>query len=168
MIRPPGNTDNSFLFIHFRESLKSAGRGAHFARPTGVTGGNLRRTALVVEVDDVHARLCSMVLENEGFDVQTARTAEEGFDLVERYRPSIVVLDLILPKMSGLLFVQQLKAAKATRDIIVVAMNDMHDAAVERIALQAGCAAYIRKPIDRHALVLTLAAQARTGQEKSA
>jgi len=63
-------------------------------------------------------------------------------------RPDVIVLDLILPLMSGLLLAQQLKENPATRDIVLIAITAFNGRKTERIAFQAGFSAYLRKPID--------------------
>jgi two-component system cell cycle response regulator DivK len=60
----------------------------------------------------------------------------------------LIVVNLVLPRMSGLLFVQQLKAAPSTRDIVVIGVWTVRGSKVERLAKKAGCAAYIQKPIN--------------------
>jgi CheY-like chemotaxis protein len=112
---------------------------------------------LVVEDDPPHARLLSVLLTNEGCDVRIARTAEEALQLLRAFPARLIVLDLVLPRMSGLLFVRHLKSAASTRDIVIVAISAVNGSEVERLAKEAGCAAYIRKPIDMITFIRTLA-----------
>ncbi len=118
--------------------------------------GNRRRTlegaaVLVVEDDPPSLRLLQAVLRGEGSDVRSATSAEEAFVVLQAFRPSLIVIDLILPLMSGLLLAQQLKAAPGTHDIPLVAATAFNGPAAERVALDAGFAAYVRKPIDPNA-----------------
>lgn len=103
---------------------------------------------LVVEDDPASARLLLVLLVQQGADVRVAQNAEEANAILKTYAAQMIVADLILPKMSGLLLVKQLKANEATRDIPVIAVSVVDGAETERLALQSGCAAYIRKPID--------------------
>jgi CheY-like chemotaxis protein len=77
-------------------------------------------------------------------------SGEEAMGLLETFHPRAIVMDLILPRMSGLLLLQQIKAQPSTRDIVVIAVSVVDDPATERLVRAAGCAAYIRKPIDIH------------------
>lgn len=103
---------------------------------------------LVVDDDAASAKLFSILLRSEGCDVRVAQSAEEAFNVLERFRPRIIVLDLILPLMSGLLFAQHIKGDPATSDIILIAVTVFNGPDAERTALSAGCSAYLRKPID--------------------
>jgi two-component system cell cycle response regulator/two-component system cell cycle response regulator DivK len=103
---------------------------------------------LVVEDDPPSLRLLRAVLQGEGYDVRFATSAEEAFALLETFRPAVMIVDLILPLMSGLLFAQQLKSNPVTRDIPLLAVTAFNGHAAERVALDAGFAAYVRKPLD--------------------
>ncbi len=103
---------------------------------------------LVVDDDAAGAKLASILLRNEGCDVRVAQSAEEAFNVLEHFRPRVIVLDLILPLMSGLLFAQHIKGDPATSDIVLVAVTVINGPDTERMALSSGCAAYLRKPID--------------------
>jgi CheY-like chemotaxis protein len=106
------------------------------------------RPVLVVDDDEPSAKLASVALGTEGFDVRTAASAEDAFRVLMTYRPRAIVVDLILPLMSGLLFAQRLKAEPLTRDIVLIAMTAFDGAQAEAIARDVGFAAYVRKPID--------------------
>jgi CheY-like chemotaxis protein len=107
---------------------------------------------LVVDDDPASAKLVSIVLRAEGCVTRIAESAEEALAILPTFHPRLIVLDLVLPLMSGLLFAQKLKADPETRDIVIVAVTAFNGAAAERMARDAGCALYIRKPIDPIAL----------------
>jgi CheY-like chemotaxis protein len=103
---------------------------------------------VLVEDDRLSAKLMSLLLGLEGAIVSVAHSAEESLPLIELLRPPLVVLDLLLPRMSGLLLVHQIKLETWAADIAFVAVTSFNGADAKRVALQAGCADYIRKPID--------------------
>jgi CheY-like chemotaxis protein len=103
---------------------------------------------LIVDDDPSSAKLASIILRSEGYDVRVAASAEEATRALDAFRPRLIILDLILPLMNGLMFAQQLKADPSTKDIVLIAVTAFNGSAVERMAFEAGCAAYIRKPID--------------------
>jgi len=113
---------------------------------------------LVVEDDAPSAKLAFVLLTDAGCRVRVARTAEEAIALLDAFTPQIVVLDLILPRTSGLVLVEMLKADARTRESVVVAVTSFHGPEAERLALDAGCAGFIRKPIDTESFAATLAA----------
>jgi CheY-like chemotaxis protein len=103
---------------------------------------------LVVEDDPPSLRLLRAVLQGEGCDVRFATSAEEAFVMLQTFAPALMVIDLILPLMSGLLLAQQLKSNPVTRDIPLIAVTAFNGHAAERVALDAGFVAYVRKPLD--------------------
>jgi CheY-like chemotaxis protein len=107
---------------------------------------------LVVEDDPASAKLVAVVLRDEGAEVEAVATAEEGLRSVEARKPDAIVLDLILPMMSGLLFAEHVRRRPATAEIPIIAVSAFNGREAERVALAAGCSVYLRKPIDALAL----------------
>jgi len=107
---------------------------------------------LIVDDDAASAKLVAVTLSAEGCRTLVAGSADEALAVLPDFAPRAIVLDLILPRMSGLLLAQQLKANPATRDIVLIAMSAFNGAETELIARAAGCVAYLRKPIDAIAL----------------
>lgn len=119
---------------------------------------------LVVDDDPASAKLLSVLLQGEGCEVRVAGSSEEALVVLGSFHPRIIALDLVLPLMSGLLLAQQLKADPATRDIVIVAVSAFNGPEAESIAVRAGCAAYIRKPIDPMRFTQLLASHLGAGQ----
>jgi CheY-like chemotaxis protein len=103
---------------------------------------------LVVDDDPASAKLASVVLRGEGAEARVAGSAEEALQILETYRPHVILLDLILPLMSGLLLAQTLKARKETRDIVLIVVTVFNGTETQQLIRDAGCAAYVQKPID--------------------
>lgn len=130
------------------------GRGPRDARRDRPARGRRDRgsdepvSVLVVDDDAPSVKLLSVVLRSEGCLVETARSAEEAIERLRTLRPDVIVVDLILPLMSGLLLADHLKTDPATSRIALIAVTAFNGQKSERIALQAGFSAYVRKPID--------------------
>jgi len=122
-------------------------------------GDDLLRDVVALVVDDDHdsASLLSMLLAAAGCDVRVAHTAEEALDVLGAFRPRLIILDLVLPRMSGLLLVRHVKASTLTREAVVIAVSAVSGADAERVALGSGCAAYVAKPIDPLTFTRTVA-----------
>lgn len=103
---------------------------------------------LVVEDDPASAQYVSVLLTNAGCDVRVALTAEDALTVLERFSPGAVVLDLVLPRMSGLLLARHLKSEPSTRDVPIIAVSVMDAPDAKRLALDTGCSAFVHKPID--------------------
>jgi CheY-like chemotaxis protein len=134
---------------------------AHRPSPKSTTGTRylVRPSVLIVEDEVPAGRLLGAALRSDRWDVRAACTAEEALGLLQTFRPHIAIIDLILPRMSGLLLARILKVDLATRDIIVIAATSLHGLETERLAREFGCAAIIYKPADPLAVRQLLADQ---------
>ena len=108
------------------------------------------RTDSILIVDDtpVNLKLVRVLLSRQGFDVRTASTAEEALEMVQTFRPSLVLADIQLPGMDGLEMTRRLKADAKTSGIVVLALTAFAMKGDEQKAFEAGCDGYITKPID--------------------
>ena len=101
--------------------------------------------ARILVVDDEPQLLRSLrtTLAAHGYDVQTATTGEEALDLLATRLPDLVVLDLVLPGLSGLAVCQELRARAPVPILILSARGDERDKVA---ALDAGADDYLTKP----------------------
>jgi len=107
---------------------------------------------LVVENEPSESKLVNHVLNASGHNVNSVDAAELVFASIKTDRPQIILLDMDLPGMDGLTFVRKLKADPETRDIPVVAITTYPEKYSRSDALQAGCDAYLRKPMSTRRL----------------
>ena len=107
------------------------------------------KTILVVEDNPVNRRLAGFLLRSQGYQVLEATTALEAFEIVEKERPDLIVMDIQLPGMDGLEVTRKLKEQSGTADIPVVAVTSYAMAGDREKALAAGCSGYVTKPIDK-------------------
>jgi CheY-like chemotaxis protein len=111
---------------------------------------------LVIEDDQSSLELVATVLEQIGHEVVAARSAEEAASLLRDLRPALVIVDIRLPGQDGLALTRQLKADPRTASIPVVALT-AHARSVDRdAALEAGCSAWMTKPLDTRLLARTV------------
>jgi signal transduction histidine kinase/CheY-like chemotaxis protein len=111
-------------------------------------GPSKRNRVLVVEDNPSNLDLARMVLEGNGFAVDTASNGQEGLEKARHLRPDLILMDMQLPGVDGLAVTRQLKADPATANIKVVALTANALKGSEEQALAAGCAGYIAKPIE--------------------
>jgi len=107
---------------------------------------------LVIEDDPSHRKLAHHVLDAAGYNVNGAEAAENAIALIMADKPQLILLDLELPGMDGLTLVRKLKTDPETCDIHIVAVTSYPERFPKSILLEAGCEAYIQKPIDTRKL----------------
>jgi CheY-like chemotaxis protein len=105
-------------------------------------------TVLIVEDDPANLKLLTILLAEAGAEVRASRNAEEALRQLATAVPQVLILDLTLPRMSGIVLLEMLKADPATRKVVVIAVTSLNGPAVERMVLEAGGAGYVRKPVD--------------------
>jgi DNA-binding response OmpR family regulator len=101
---------------------------------------------LIADDDDDIRSLVVFRLERAGYDVVAARDGEEALRLARERSPDLAVLDVMMPKLTGLDVTRRLRADDATSDMPVILLTArVQDAEVER-GYEAGADDYIRKP----------------------
>lgn len=101
---------------------------------------------LVIDDDPETLLLVQDALSKENLEILTAAGPEAGLVLFFKHRPRIVVLDLMMPKMSGMEVLEKMVAADPGVDVILATSHYSTDSAVE--AIQKGACDYLTKPLD--------------------
>lgn len=84
-------------------------------------------TALIIEDEPDLREALKVALEYEGFAVSTAQDGEEGIAIALREKPSIILLDIVMPKMDGIGVLKMLRAdawGKGAKVIVMTALDD--------------------------------------------
>jgi len=111
---------------------------------------------LIIEDNPVNLELVREILEPEGYEIQTAETAEQGLRLVALGPPALILMDLHLPGMTGYEATRVLKTDPTTATIPVVALTAQAMRGDEEQACDAGCDAYLTKPLETRVFRETL------------
>lgn len=128
------------------------------------TSGNTE-TVLIVEDDAGIADFVLLELQHEGFEVHHASDGRKALEMFESCRPDIVILDIMLPELSGLEVLRRIRRTSVVPVILVTARNETCD---KVNGLDAGADDYISKPFEieellaRMRAVMRRSAQART------
>jgi len=101
---------------------------------------------LAIDDDAQNLEIIKLALKREGLEIMTAQDPEEGFELFLRTRPKIVLLDLVMPKVSGIELLERIVSVDAGVDVILITAHYSAESAVE--AIQKGAADYMTKPIE--------------------
>ena len=116
-------------------------------------------TILLVEDNAANMKLAVFLLEHAGHAVITAPDAEAGLTIAREQRPDLILMDIQLPGMDGLAATELLKRDEATRAIPVIALTALAMKGDEARIRDAGCDAYIAKPMRYQEVLATVAAQ---------
>ena len=105
--------------------------------------GEAAMKLLIIEDEPAIQDMVSSRLERDGYNTVVASTAEEGMRIFRRVRPSLILLDLMLPYMSGIDFCRALRRESMT-PVIVISAKAEEGSRVQ--ALEAGADDYLVKP----------------------
>jgi len=114
----------------------------------------------ILVVDDEHdiSALVAYHLARDGYRVRTAADGEEALRAIEREPPDLVVLDLMLPGMTGLEILTELRRRKETCDLPVILLTARGEERDRVDGLRTGADDYISKPFSPQELVLRVGA----------
>jgi DNA-binding response OmpR family regulator len=120
--------------------------------------GRIEMSAKIMVVDDSPntLRVVGYALEAEGYEVMTAETGAEALEKISAEQPHLVVLDIILPDMTGLQVCHQLRSKVETAEIPIVMLTGKDQIPDKIRGLQAGADAYIVKPVKASTVVATV------------
>ncbi len=108
---------------------------------------------LLVDDEPSLLKLVRKRLETENFLVEVAMDGEEALEQVRRRAPDLIILDVMLPKLSGYEVCRQLKNNPDYEKIPVLLFTALAQEKDERLGLESGADAYIRKPFRAHELI---------------
>ena len=105
-------------------------------------------TVLVVEDDPVILQLLEVNFEMEGFSVITAADGAIGYDQAVGAQPDIIVSDIMMPNVSGLDMLRQLRSNPETKGIPVILLSAKAQTSDIQTGTDAGADAYVTKPFE--------------------
>jgi len=108
---------------------------------------------MVVDDSTTNVVLLEAILDEKGYRIETALNASEAYALIEKEIPDLILLDLLMPKISGFDFLEEIRKNEKTRNtpvIVVSALTDEEN--VDRIMKMAAID-FVKKPIDLQYLV---------------
>jgi two-component system cell cycle sensor histidine kinase/response regulator CckA len=109
---------------------------------------------LIVDDDRQNRQVLQVMLAPEGFTLLTAASGEEALDIVAMQPPDLILLDVMLPAMSGYQVVSKIKGQLATRNIPVILVTALGDRNARMFGLNAGAEDFLTKPVERAELCL--------------
>src|SRR5258706_10467081 len=125
------------------------------------------KTKILIVEDDLHILLgLEEVLKGEGFDIAVCNRGDTALDAVARHRPSLILLDVMLPGLSGYDICRQLRARKVATPIVMLTAKGQEIDKV--VGLDLGADDYITKPFGVRELLARIHALLRRSQASTA
>ena len=112
----------------------------------------MKEKILIVEDNPRNMRLLEMTLKAKGYSLLKATDGEEALDMAMRERPDLIIMDMQLPKINGLEVTRKLKSTPAFSHIPIIAITAYAMKGDKERAIEAGCDAYLSKPINTREL----------------
>jgi two-component system, OmpR family, response regulator VicR len=100
---------------------------------------------LIIEDEKILSEMYKFKLEKEGFEVFNAIEVDEAIALGEKNKPDLVVLDILLPKESGINFLIKVKNVEELKDVPVLVLSNFDDNETKAKAFELGASDYLIK-----------------------
>lgn len=114
----------------------------------GSAGQNAKKTIFVVEDSPTSRKVLKMILERNGFSVQEAASGREALDLAESIKPSMILLDIMLPDMTGYDILPKIKEMKHLHDVPVIMLTGKKKPTDRMKGMLLGSNEYLTKPFN--------------------
>lgn len=126
----------------------------------------MREKILIVEDEPDIVKMLDYNLKKEGFRITSASDGREALRRVERDRPDIIILDLMLPEIDGLEVCKLLKQSPGTANIPIIMLTAKAQETDKIVGLELGADDYITKPFSIRELTARVKAVLRRAREK--
>ena len=108
---------------------------------------------LVVDDSTTNVVLLEAILDEKGYKIETALNAKEAYALIEKEAPDLILLDLLMPKISGFDFLAEIRKNSKTRHTPVIVVSALTDEENVDKIMKMGAIDFVKKPIDLQYLV---------------
>ena len=111
--------------------------------------------------------LLEAYLSGAEYELQTAADGEETLRKVQEWQPDLILLDVMMPKISGFEVCKRLKSDPATRDIVILMITALDQSSDIDRAVEVGTNDYLTKPVNKTELLLRVKAALQSRRYKS-
>ncbi len=101
---------------------------------------------LIVDDDEKNRMLLSIKMEREGYEVEQAENGVEGLERITRFKPDLVLMDVMMPEMDGYEALRRIKSKEETRYIPVIMLTGRTEVEDKVMGFEVGAEDYINKP----------------------
>ena len=114
------------------------------------------KKVLVVEDNELNMKLFCDLLDAFGFETVESRDGLKAVDLARQHKPDLIIMDIQLPEVSGLDLTRWIKDDNSINKIPIMAVTAFAMRQDERLVREAGCEAYMSKPIQMMPFIETV------------
>ena len=108
-----------------------------------------KATILLVDDNEQNLELMHAFLEDLPCQIQTATDGIEAIEMIDRRCPNLVILDVMMPRMSGFEVCQKVKSQPSTRDTVVIMVTALNEVSDYERAVDCGTNDFITKPVNK-------------------
>lgn len=106
---------------------------------------SVKNKVLIIEDDPLLVKMYQTKLAMEGFSIEIAQDGQQGLDLVKKFKPDLILLDLMLPVMDGFTVLERLKKDGQMKKIPVIVFSNLAQSSDIEQAKSLGAVDYIVK-----------------------
>ena len=114
---------------------------------------NQKENILVIDDSNTNVVLVEAILNSKGYHITTAMSVKEALPIIDDKPPKLILLDLLMPQISGYQFLEDLKKNDSTKDIPVIIVSAVTGKESRIKTKKLGAVDYIEKPIDINVLL---------------
>jgi CheY-like chemotaxis protein len=103
---------------------------------------------LVVDDSSTNIVLLEAILNGQGYQIETAQSVKEAHTIIKKEPVNLILLDLLMPRVSGYDFLKEIKSNEATKNIPVIIVSAVADPDNKKKSLEMGALDFVNKPID--------------------
>ncbi|HOZ84839.1 MAG TPA: response regulator [Niabella sp.] len=123
-------------------------------------------TILIADDEPDILEILSYNLEKEGYQVITASNGDEAIDKAFKHQPHLIILDMMMPKKTGVQVCQILRSQTAFKETLIMFLTALNDEVTQVRGLETGADDYVSKPVSTKVLVSRVAALLRRVQKE--
>ena len=136
--------------------------------PTGSTPANAPPRVLIADDNAQGVELLEAYLSGSDYEIHTCADGDETLREIKDWRPDLILLDIMMPKISGFEVCKRLRADPGTRDVAVLMITALDQPSDVERAVEAGTDDFLTKPINQTDLLrrvrALLASRQKTGE----
>lgn len=111
---------------------------------------------LVVDDNEDNAHIIRDYLEARGYPISVAYNADEAMELFEKVKPSLVLLDVMMPGRDGWQVCREMRGSETGRDVRIIMVTALQDWMDKRKAIETGADDFVEKPFELAKLVMVV------------